>query len=256
MVKELDKIFFLNLDSRKLRWNSLKPHIDHPSLQRFPAVNSIEDPFIYKNYDLTLNPVGIAHTLYFSSHYGAVGCYLSHYLMWKEIIKNKWESVLILEDDIELVSLQLFLQKFRKNDYKSYNLVQLSCKSGFGGTEAYWLDYKAAQTLVETTHNPSLLNKIVPASGATNQIINKGLIKKDTYTWEVKNSITSPSDKFLRYVVKADLIKFKRRKKISLDIGLCNNSSILGDSGFRVHELDKEKLEKYSNLKNFKWWET
>lgn len=256
MVKGLDKIFFLNLDSRKSRWEHLQAYkINHPNLERFSAIDSIKNPFVYKDYNLELNPVGIDHTLYFSFCYGAVGCYLSHYLMWQKIVENKWENVLILEDDIEPTSLQSFLSRFEEDDYKDYDLVQLSCKSKFGGTEAYLLNYKAAQILLETTHNPSSLSKIVPLRSATKKLITKGLIKKDTFQWGVKNSITSPSDKFLEYVVRSKLVKFKRICKIRLDISLCDNSSIVSSPNFSFKDLDDKKINNYMIHKEYKWWE-
>ena len=178
MVKGLDKIFFLNLDSRKSRWEHLQTYkINHPNLERFPAIDSIKNPFVYKDYNLELNPVGVNHTLYFSFYHGAIGCYLSHYLMWQKIVENKWENVLILEDDIEPTSLQSFLSRFEGDDYKDYDLVQLSCKSKFGGTEAYLLNYRAAQILLETTHNPSSLSGIDPLNPSIKKLIRKGLIK-------------------------------------------------------------------------------
>jgi len=254
MAKKLDKIFFLNLDSRKSRWENLQAYkINYPNLERFSAIDSTGNPFVYKDYNLELNPVGIDHILYFSFYYGAVGCYLSHYLMWQEIVKNKWENVLILEDDVEPTSLQSFLPKFEENDYKDYDLVQLSCKRGFGGTEAYLLNYKAAQILLETTHNPSSLSKIVPLKSSTKKLIKKGLIKKDIFQWGVKNSIISPSDKFLEYVVKSGLVKFKRICKIRLDLSLCNNSSITSD--FSLKMLDDKKINNYITHKKYKWWE-
>ena len=256
MGEKLDKIFFLNLDSRKERWENLQAYkINHPNLERFPAIDSIGNPFVYKDYGLELNPVGIDHTLYFSFYHGAVGCYLSHYLMWKQIVENKWESVLILEDDIEPVNLQSFLLEFKKSDYKDYDLVQLSCKSKFGGTEAYWLSYKAAQVLLETTHNPSPLSKIIPLKSSTKKLIKQGLIKENTFQWEVKNSITSPSDKFLEYVVKSKLVKFKRICKIHLNISLCNNSSIAIDPSFKNKKGYNLEIDDYINHKKYKWWE-
>jgi len=262
----IDKIYFLNLDSKIERWNNLRKLKDLylNDIERFPAINSVENPMIYKDYGLELNPVGFAHTLYFSSFYGAVGCYLSHYEMWKEIVKNKWENVLILEDDIHLKLLKKFLVKLEigKGEYgdflKKYDLVQLSCKRGFGGTEAYLLNYKAAEHLIKNTHNSSIFKNIIPAEINTNHFISKGYLKKDEWDWNVKNSIIAPVDKFIQYNVDClqsmNKIKFKRSRKVYLDASLVFDSVIETDDSYFKKEWSKEKMEKFIKSEQYEWW--
>lgn len=31
---------------------------------------------------------------------GEIGCFLSHYLVWKKVVKNDYSRVMVLEDDI------------------------------------------------------------------------------------------------------------------------------------------------------------
>ena len=40
------------------------------------------------------------------SSYGAIGCYLSHVNLWKEIIKNNYKNVIIFEDDVNVSNIQ------------------------------------------------------------------------------------------------------------------------------------------------------
>ena len=40
---------------------------------------------------------------------GEIGCFMSHYLIWQDVIANNYEKILIFEDDI------LFEPEFRQN---------------------------------------------------------------------------------------------------------------------------------------------
>ena len=255
----INKIYFLNLDSKIERWNNLGKIKDLENIERFSAINSVENPMIYKEHGLELNPVGFAHTLYFSSFYGAVGCYLSHYEMWKEIVNNKWESVLILEDDISERQVFYFLEKFNIKKYVDYDLVQLSRKRGFGGTEAYWLNYKAAERLIDNTHNTNVFKNIIPAKINTNHFINKGYIKKDSWDWNNINSIVAPVDKFLSYSIDESIldsrkINFHKSKEISLDSELWLDSTIETDDSYFRNDWPKEKMKKFIKSKQYEWW--
>ncbi len=256
----IDKIYFLNLDSKIERWNNLRKLKDFKNVKRFSAVNSVENPMIYKDYGLELNPVGFAHTLYFSSFYGAVGCYLSHYEMWKEIVNNKWESILILEDDINESFVYNFLKNFNNERYSDYyDLVQLSYKRGFGGTEAYWLNYKAANCLIKNTHDSSIFKNIIPAKVNTNHFINKGYIKEDSWDWNNIKSIVAPVDKFLLYSIDESIldfrkIKFHKSEKIPLDNELWLDSTIETNDSYFRNDWPKEKMKKFIKSKQYEWW--
>jgi len=213
---------------------------------------------IYKDYGLELNPVGFAHTLYFSSFYGAVGCYLSHYEMWKEIVNNKWESVLILEDDISKKSLNSFLRNFKIEQYINYDLIQLSSRIGFGGTECYWLNYKAAKKLIKNTHDSTVFENIKPAEVITKAFIKYEYIKIDEWDWNNKNSIVAPVDRFLYYSINEKIknpIKWERRREILLDYNLVFDSSIEDENSYFKNIWPKEKMKKFIKSKQYEWWE-
>ena len=254
----INKIYFLNLDSKIERWNNLGKIKDLKNIEMFPAINSVENPMIYKDYGLELNPVGFAHTLYFSSFYGAVGCYLSHYEMWKEIVNNKWESVLILEDDISKKSLNSFLRNFKIEQYINYDLIQLSSRIGFGGTECYWLNYKAAKKLIKNTHDSTVFENIKPAEVITKAFIKYEYIKIDEWDWNNKNSIVAPVDRFLYYSINEKIknpIKWERRREILLDYNLVFDSSIEDENSYFKNIWPKEKMKKFIKSKQYEWWE-
>uniref|UniRef100_A0A6C0BIX2 Alpha-(1,3)-fucosyltransferase FucT N-terminal domain-containing protein n=1 Tax=viral metagenome TaxID=1070528 RepID=A0A6C0BIX2_9ZZZZ len=94
-IDRIDKTFVINLDSRRDRWESLLQ--SEPQLQglvtRVPAV-----------YGKTLQMTSSIFKLYKNNPFqwkkSIIGCYLSHLLIWKQILKEEGHLFLILEDDV------------------------------------------------------------------------------------------------------------------------------------------------------------
>ena len=105
----IDKIFIINLPQRIERLEKIKDLLKKLELidnyEIYNAVNGKElsDTEINKLLSITS-----LHSLYVESTNhkdirtkGAIGCYLSHYNLWKEMIKRDYDNVLIIEDDAE-----------------------------------------------------------------------------------------------------------------------------------------------------------
>lgn len=90
------KIFVINLDSAKDRWEQYK---DDDRYTRWPATH-------YDDLAVT-HPIFENMVSYWNidpkEHKAKCACYISHTSLWKYIVKNKINDVLILEDDAELV---------------------------------------------------------------------------------------------------------------------------------------------------------
>ena len=124
----------INLDSDKDKWSSFS---EFKEFERFSALDSREKPFMYRDYGFELAPTDelFKYTIeYFSQSKGAVGCYFSHYKIWQEIIKEKYDWCLVLEDDVCPESLDLFF-KVGIGDIKNTDLKQFLTekKAGFFG---------------------------------------------------------------------------------------------------------------------------
>jgi glycosyl transferase family 25 len=80
-----DKIYCINLDRRKDRWNTVKTQFEKHNIEvlRFDAIDG-------KN--LNPNP-------YLSL--GALGCLISHLSILKDAYENNFDKILITEDDVE-----------------------------------------------------------------------------------------------------------------------------------------------------------
>jgi glycosyl transferase family 25 len=86
------KIYFINLDENKNRWNNLSPEL-RKKITRFPAINGkklekdklIKDGLIAEENNLLM---------------GQIGCALSHIMILKRIQKQDEPYGIILEDDV------------------------------------------------------------------------------------------------------------------------------------------------------------
>ena len=190
----LSKIFCINLDKDSERWNAIK---QHTFIERFVGVNSKEQPDILKDLCLELNPVDTTSELYFHYNKGAVGCFVSHLKLWQKIVDEDISYSLILEDDIDLQSLDSALQSNMM--FEPFDIVNLSPRirwkdnrTVWDGGEAYILSKDGAQKLLNAVNFPILLKGVIP-----DRLNN--LTTEEDYNWSNKPSITAPLDKFIGY---------------------------------------------------------
>ena len=118
----VDKVFCINLDRRNDRWETVKPKIDNnmpknmPHVEKFSATDGHLLDDCEKQKLLTLRAkvdmIEPRHTHESIGTVGAIGCYLSHTAIWKMMVEQGWEKIIVFEDDIEFVSD--FSDKFNK----------------------------------------------------------------------------------------------------------------------------------------------
>jgi len=92
----IDKIFIINLDRRRDRWNKLmeeEPHLNNDKLTRVSAVDGQTLTLTKPIYDLFSKNS-------FEWKKGVIGCNLSHLQVWMKILKETGNYFLILEDDV------------------------------------------------------------------------------------------------------------------------------------------------------------
>jgi len=119
-LKDL-KVYVINLDRRTDRWNEIEILLKNQgfsNIQRMSAIDGklidsfhvkkIVDPSIYNQLGKLRNNHEDLGSL------GAVGCYLSHYKIWQDILKTNTPAI-IIEDDI----------KFEEN-WDQHNIVKNS----------------------------------------------------------------------------------------------------------------------------------
>jgi GR25 family glycosyltransferase involved in LPS biosynthesis len=94
-VKLIDKIFVINLDTRKDRWDNLmkaEPYLEN-KVTRISAVNG-------KNLKLNTFIYKIFKDNKFFWKKSVIGCFLSHLTTWTKLLNEPGDKFLILEDDV------------------------------------------------------------------------------------------------------------------------------------------------------------
>lgn len=95
--EKFDKIFVISLKNNRERQNYIEKSLNKYNIKfeffitEKPNIENIN--ILEKEYNLQLID-------YNKVNYGVIGCFDSHLKIWKSIIDNSWNNVLIFEDDI------------------------------------------------------------------------------------------------------------------------------------------------------------
>lgn len=289
MVKK-EKVFVINLDDKKHLYEKFT-NLD-ADVERISAVDSRQNHYAYKDYGLSLDPVGLTSKFYFSESFGAVGCYLSHYLIWESMINRNISSALILEDDANIKDVANFIafhiqfvkSALLKTDrFPRWDLIQLNTRTPnqflrshgascnlFNGTESYYLSLKGAEKLFSLTHDRDCFQGIIKDEPFEKHQLDNAhpncFIYPQQYEmyqneppqdWTRKDSITCAVDKFIGYCSDP---KLPRDKFLSTTVIPAVNlseegltSDIEPDRNPFWNCNEKELIER-QNSENFMWW--
>jgi GR25 family glycosyltransferase involved in LPS biosynthesis len=129
----INHIYVINLEQSKKRLNKLN-HMANKSgiaIERFPAILGRKINFNY------LNSKGYLQNKKLIKFNGNLGCYMSHCLLLEKIYKeNKYENVLILEDDC-LIDSNFKKQMEDISDYIPNDFDYIMLGSGIRKGESY-----------------------------------------------------------------------------------------------------------------------
>lgn len=264
---KIEKIYFINLNDKKNRWESVK-NIDS-RMERFDAIDSRTSFSVCQKFNLSLNPVGLVSQLYFSMSTGAVGVYCSHYSIWNDIIKNNIKYALILEDDINLDDLKCFLSEYSHFE-NTFDFLQLNKRrhrkkhwwKNFDGLESYVLTTDGAKKLVETTHNRDHFNQVISHTPCTMGLRKSPHCTMDIFQnefqqdWTTKMTISCAVDKFVGFCANPNL-NFNKKVNVRFlkKIGLSDESLTSDINSKDWRKLSENEIEKYISSSQFKYWE-
>ena len=280
MIKK-EKVFVINLDDKKHLYEKFT-NLD-ADVERVSAVDSRQNHYVYKDYGLSLDPVGLTSKFYFSESFGAIGCYLSHYLIWESMINRNISSALILEDDVNIKDVANFIAFHIQFVNPGWDLIQLNTRTpnnflnpygtecnAFNGTECYYLNLNGANKLFSLTHNRDCFQGIIkdrpfgefqvmgvePRYSIYPQKFE--MYKNEPpQDWTRKDAITCAVDKFIGYCSDP---KLPRDKVLSTTVIPAVNlseegltSDIEPDNNPFWNCPEEELIEK-QNSENFMWW--
>ena len=107
-----DKIYCINLDKRTDRWTEFQRDVleglelDKGKFERISAIDTCMLDFEYS---------------------GAIGCSLSHLKIWKDMIDNGYDSVLIFEDDFKPLKSAKEFKYIMSELYKNHPNFTVCC---------------------------------------------------------------------------------------------------------------------------------
>jgi GR25 family glycosyltransferase involved in LPS biosynthesis len=145
--KIVDKIYVINMDKDINRMKILDKKMKKLGLEykRIPGVDGKKKYSKYKN-KTKLRP-------------GQLGCLLSHINVIKDAIKNNYNNILVLEDDIVFHKNfhMEFVKKYKKliKREKKFDLIYLGCSQSMGGNgkwnntlmeDEYYINYETDGT--------------------------------------------------------------------------------------------------------------
>lgn len=166
-----DKIYYINLERRPDRNEHMKKQISKQDLQniteRIDAVdgNKLSESEIEKH----VTKYGMKRLKDPKKHFGVdltmggVGCALSHKKAWKNIVQNKYDRTLILEDDVDIPDD--FVAKYNKivpHIPKDFDIIFI----GYHPTSDEYLYRDKKHKLLRTKKVYGLYAYIVSSKGA------------------------------------------------------------------------------------------
>lgn len=179
-----DKVYVINLEHSKDRLDMIRKQLKRENItfERYPAVNGslLNKEKLIRDGKLT----------YEKMTKGAIGCYLSHYNIWKKEL-DKGNNILVLEDDVILC--KNLLNKFNeiyKQIPKDWDIIYLGASNIYGkkigknivvpikSEKGSTFNTGMYGMLINKKALPILINESMPINNNIDQYIKNYLFKK------------------------------------------------------------------------------
>jgi GR25 family glycosyltransferase involved in LPS biosynthesis len=206
LTNVVDKIYIINMDKDIKRMKKLNKKMKNIGLN-YTRITGVVGSDIYKNYNTKLNP-------------GQLGCLLSHQNVLKDAIKNNYNNILVLEDDV------IFHKDFH-NIFKKYYKYLIDREKNFdllylGASQKHdWKNIKINKHYYKTKK----------LDGFFAIIINKSLFN---LIFERANTLEKPIDRILSHY-------FQEQKK-----SFCFHPNIIT---VKINQFSNTENSKFNHLK-------
>lgn len=118
--------FIISLNHETARQQSMVNKLKHTNITEYKFVDAVDGNTDLHKYDFKVMPDWVDPVHKRKINVGEIGCFLSHYSIWKQIIDNDIDIALILEDDcIFLDDFSLKLTKILQLDPATYDYFSL-----------------------------------------------------------------------------------------------------------------------------------
>lgn len=238
-------------------------------IEWFEAIDSRQDRKLSQKYGLKLNPGSLQQQLYFSESPGAVGCFLSHYTIWKQIVEHQTPVTMVVEEDADyrdvnaVVAHYDYLTKMyqlQEADLVQFNkrLDKLNFPGDFNGTECYTVTLDGAKKLLASVHERPWFNNNVFDKPSKQRASMKMYQNEPVQQWnQHKDCIVAAADTYIGLCGRLpDWCEHKLKIKHVPEVSLTGAPSTVTSVETPFWDILDEKLaEELLLADNFKWWE-
>lgn len=238
-------------------------------IEYFEAIDSRHDNKLSQKYGLKLNPVGLQQQLYFSESPGAVGCFLSHYTIWKQIVEHQIPVTMVIEEDanpgdvnsvIAHYDYLISTQQLQEADLIQFNkrLDKLKFPDDFNGTECYTVTLIGAKKLLTSVHERPWFNNNVTDKPGKQRAWFKNYQNEPPQQWnQHKDCIVAAVDTFIGLCGRLpEWCEHKLNIKHVPEVRSSGSRSTITPVDTPFWEImDEKQADKLLSANNFKWWE-
>lgn len=279
MINCIDKVYVVSLTpDRDHRWE-LFEKLKDPRIERFKAVDT-RKPWkalkIAEKNGFHIDPAPGACCDYFSQSKGAVGCFLSHYKIWKKVVADQIPCTLVVEDDAEASDIHevLTTDTAANPGYLSttlanpFHCIQINKRTPqhdvmrmFAGTESYLISLEGARRFIKLAENADLFTGIlkrptIPKNNEPGGVENETIEFKKTETYRMWIAV----DKFMGFCSSPDLPEDLRVNIIVNPRVKLHETAVISD----IINYEKQKphwkmvwsqVNKFRRKLKYRWWQ-
>lgn len=258
----------INLHEYADRYDVYKQFND--DISRYDAIDSRGDNrWIYKQRGMNLSPGSIQQQLYFSESPGAIGCFISHYNIWKHVVDNEIPTALIIEDDAHAEDVHRLIHHYdyiyQTNQLSRYDLVQfnrrlsqLNFPGDFNGTECYTVTLNGAKKLLTSVHSRPWFNNNVTDKPGKLRAHFRVFQSEPPQQWnQYRDCIVAAADVFIGLCGRLpDWCEHKLNIKHVPQVRLSGSPSTITTVKKPFWDIHNgNQVKRMLLADNFKWWE-
>lgn len=189
----VDRIYVINLERRTERREYMRSACDLLALD-CQFVSAVDGQLIDKHY-LIANRINVMKGYRDPFHkrpmtYGEIGCFMSHYNIWLDIVKSGRRWSVVFEDDVRferdfLVKFDQLMERVLELDDAQVDFIYLGRKREGESKQESWFNNRTDSMLVHPTYSYWTIGYLISLSGAK-KLVNSEPLSKLT-----------PADEFL-----------------------------------------------------------